>query len=138
VIVGFPGESEADHAETRALIEELPYTYLHVFPYSVRDRTVAASLPDRVPGNVAARRSRELREIALEKGRAHRCRRVGQGADVVVEGSADAPTLALTGDYLRVEIEGAVRPGDRFVTTLRSRGERLIADAPVRSSAGAG
>lgn len=140
VIVGFPGETEADHAETRALIEELPYTYLHVFPYSVRDQTVAASLPDRVPGNVAAERSRELREIALEKGRAHRRSRVGQTADLVVEGagaSGGAPPVALTGDYLRVEIEGPVRPGDRFVAPLRSREERLIARRPDRGS-GAG
>jgi len=130
VIVGFPGEAEADHADTRALIEELPYTYLHVFPYSVRDRTVAASLPDQVPGDVAARRSRELREIALEKGLAHRRNRVGQKADLVVEGagrSGGARILALTGDYLRVEVEGAARPGDRFVTTLRSRDGRLVA-----------
>ena len=135
VIVGFPGETDADHAETRALIEELPYTYLHVFPYSVRDKTVAASLPDRVPGDVAARRSRELREIVLEKGRVHRRCRVGQRADVVVEGAgrsehaggfAAAPALGLTGDYLRVEIVGAARPGDRFVTRLCAEGERLL------------
>jgi len=141
VIVGFPGETEADHAQTRALIEELPYTYLHVFPYSVRDRTVAASLPDRVPGDVAARRSRELREIAFEKGRAHRRARVGQRADVVVEGgggsegSEDACTRGLTGDYLRIEIDGAARPGDRFVTKLLAREERLVAHPPARRRA---
>ena len=50
IIVGFPGEGEAEFEETRALVEELPYTYLHVFPFSVRPGTAAAELPDRVTG----------------------------------------------------------------------------------------
>ncbi|MFV1987129.1 MAG: MiaB/RimO family radical SAM methylthiotransferase [Gemmatimonadota bacterium] len=136
IIVGFPGETEEHHAETRALVEELPYTYLHVFPYSVRDRTAAASLPERVPGDVAAARSRELREIGVDKGIAYRRSRAGGEADLVVERSASdgGPAVALSGDYLRVDVRGDVAAGDRVVARLRAEGDRLVADV---ASAGA-
>ena len=107
IIVGFPGETEADHALTRALVEELPYTYLHVFPYSVRDGTAAADLADRVPAHVAAERSRDLREIGVSKGTAYAAGRVGTEALVAVE----TETGGLTGDYLRVSVAGPAAPG---------------------------
>ena len=102
IITGFPGETEEDHAQTMALVEELPFTYLHVFPYSVRDGTLAASYTDRVPGDVSAARSRELRELAHEKGLRYRRQRAGQAAELVVEEGG----YALTEDYLRVRLEG--------------------------------
>ena len=68
IITGFPGETDADHASTVALVEELPFTYLHVFPYSPRDGTVAAELPGPVPQRVSRERGRELRELAERKG----------------------------------------------------------------------
>lgn len=138
IIVGFPGEGEEEFEETRALVEELPYTYLHVFPYSVRDGTVAASLPDRVPGDVAAARSRTLRELALRKGRAYEEARAGAMADIVVEGRDDR-VAGVTGDYLRVELLGRATPGDRFSARLGGRAGRLTAevpaDAPARAAA---
>jgi threonylcarbamoyladenosine tRNA methylthiotransferase MtaB len=101
VITGFPGEREEDQALTRALVEELPFTYLHVFPFSPRDGTPARDLPDPVPQRVAGERSRELRELALEKGKRYRAGRVGGSAAVVLEGDGG---WALTEDYLRVEV----------------------------------
>ena len=105
VITGFPGESEADHADTRALVEELPYTYLHVFPYSPRAGTAASDLQavQPVPQRVAAERARELREMAATKGAAYRARRVNERAEVTLESGA---SLALTEDYLRVRVAG--------------------------------
>jgi threonylcarbamoyladenosine tRNA methylthiotransferase MtaB len=100
VIAGFPGEAESDHRATRELIRELPFTYLHVFPWSPRQGTHAATLPDRVPRETAAARARELREIGIEKGTAHAAGRVGERALVAVE----SETMGLTGDYLRVRL----------------------------------
>ena len=100
IIVGFPGETDEDHAQTRELVEQLPFTYLHVFPYSVRDGTHAASLPDRVPGDRAAERSRELRQIAHDKGVLYQQSRVSHVAEIVVE---DA-NWGVTEDYLRVRV----------------------------------
>jgi len=100
VITGFPGETDEDHGETMALVEELPFTYLHVFPFSPRDDTIASDLSDPVPQRVAGERSRELRGLAQEKGRVYRDRRSGEEARVVLEGRGG---WALTEDYLRVE-----------------------------------
>ena len=110
VIRGFPGETGGDHAAIRALIEELPYTYLHVFPYSPREGTAAAALhaAEPVPQRVAGERARELRELAERKGAAYRASRAGQAAEVTLEAGG---TQALTGDYLRVRIAGRGGPG---------------------------
>jgi threonylcarbamoyladenosine tRNA methylthiotransferase MtaB len=109
VITGFPGETHQDHADTLALVQELPFTYLHVFPFSPRDDTVAAELnrSTPVPQRVAGERARELRLLAQVKGEAYRGARAGQEATVVLE-SGDQ---ALTEDYLRVRLRGP-RPDD--------------------------
>lgn len=109
VITGFPGETDEDHSSTRALIEELPFTYLHVFPFSPRDHTVAAELQREmpVPQRIAAERARDLRNLAQAKGEVYLQRRVGARVQVALEGSAARGTLkALTEDYLRVEVTG--------------------------------
>lgn len=67
VMVGFPGETDADFHQTRAMIEALPFTYLHVFTYSARPGTPAASMRNQVPVEIARERNRLLRELASEK-----------------------------------------------------------------------
>ena len=106
IITGFPGETEADHASTAALVEELPFTYLHVFPFSPRDGTVAADLHTEmpVPQRVAGERSRELRERVAAKAEGYLRRRDGGRARVVLESGGSA----LTEDYLRVRVAGPV------------------------------
>ena len=123
IITGFPGEREEDHRRTVRLVEELPFTYLHVFPFSPRDGTLAADLAGPVAQRVAGERSRELRMLAEEKGRAYRGARLGGRAVVVVEGRGGT---ALTGDYLRVEARGAPRgDGGLLAGTLRGDGDHL-------------
>jgi len=125
VITGFPGETAEDHAETRALIEELPYTYLHVFPFSARQDTVAAGLPDPVAPPVAAERARELRELARVKGLRYRAGRLGTEARVVVEGGEQG----LTEDYLRVRVSGAVPESGIIQGPLRGSASDLYIEA---------
>lgn len=100
IITGFPGETDEDHRATMRLVEELPFTYLHVFPFSSRDNTVAAELSDPVPHRVSGERSRELRELGQLKGARYRLGRAGEQVQIVIEGRG----FALTGDYLRVEV----------------------------------
>jgi threonylcarbamoyladenosine tRNA methylthiotransferase MtaB len=127
VITGFPGETGTDHESTRDLVMELPFTYLHVFPYSPRDGTSAVELPDPVPQRIAGDRARELRSLAEAKGRRHRAARVGTRARVVLEGVGGS---GLTGDYLRVESEhGAVGPRGVVEGVLREQGDHLRIDA---------
>ncbi len=101
VITGFPAETAADHAQTTSLVEELPFTYLHVFPWSPRDGTVAAEMPGRLPQRISWERARELRALGAEKGAHHARRRGGEPVEVVMEGHRGS---ALTGDYMRVKV----------------------------------
>ncbi len=128
IITGFPGETEADHIATRELVQELPFTYLHVFPFSPRSGTVAADLPDPVPQRIAGERSRDLRTLALEKGRTHQARRAGCAAVVVVEGDG---STGLTEDYLRVAVRHGtgLSPTSGLVrATLQGLPDRLYID----------
>jgi MiaB/RimO family radical SAM methylthiotransferase len=70
LLAGFPGETEAQAAETRDFVAALPLTYAHVFPYSARPGTPAASFPDQVPGPERAARAARLRGLAEARKRA--------------------------------------------------------------------
>lgn len=126
VIAGFPGESEDDHVSTLELVRALPFTYLHVFPYSARPGTAATRLPHQVDGNVSRRRASELRHTSDEKARDHRKRRSGDTADVVVvRGDRQE---GLTEDYLQVDLEGPrLARGSRIAARLVERGDRMVA-----------
>jgi threonylcarbamoyladenosine tRNA methylthiotransferase MtaB len=101
VIVGFPGETDDDHRATYEMIEALPFTYVHVFPYSDRDRTDAVAMLDHVAPQVKAARSLEIRELVRRKADAYRRSRIDTLARVVLEGDERSVT-AVTGDYLKM------------------------------------
>ena len=111
VMVGFPGETDAEFEATRRMIEELPLTYLHVFTYSARPGTPAATMRDQVPVHEARERNRILRELAAEKKLAFMRGFVGaelQAITLNVVGS-DAGgefTEALTDNYLKLRLRG--------------------------------
>ena len=129
VIAGFPGETEADHAATLALVGRLPFTALHVFPYSPRPGTAATRLPDPVAPAVAQRRAAELRALASAKSEAYAAARVGGAADVVVIGDG-ARRSGMTEDYLTVALADPAQPrGARVAARLDSVGGRLTATA---------
>ncbi len=85
LIAGFPGETDADHRETVAVVESLPLAYLHVFPFSARPGTAAAGLASRVPGPVVRARTRELLEMSGRRWRAFLASQAGRELEVVVE-----------------------------------------------------
>jgi len=120
IIAGFPGESDADHRQTVLLVEALPFTYLHVFPYSERPGAAAGRLAARVPPGTIRDRARQLRECGEAKARAHRAHREGQRADGVVSGRGAGKVEVLTEDYLSVYLptdDWNGRP--RFEVTVR-------------------
>ena len=119
VIAGFPGETEADHCTTVALVEALPFTYLHVFPFSVRPDAPAARLSDQLSPATVHGRARELRELGEAKQHAYRASRVGQTADGVVSGHGAGKVELLTQDYLSVYLPTAEWDGHpRFEVTV--------------------
>jgi threonylcarbamoyladenosine tRNA methylthiotransferase MtaB len=127
VIAGFPGEDDADHRATMDLVRALPFTSLHVFPYSPRPGTAAERLPSRVHGAVVTRRASELRALGEAKAAEHRARRAGGSADVVVVGVAPR-RAGLTQDNLAVAIVGASPPRRaRVRATLETAGGELVA-----------
>ncbi len=107
VMVGFPGETKAEFDETRRMIDEMPFTYLHVFTYSARPGTAAAEQPGQVPVAVARERNRVLREIAFGKKAAFMRSLVGTVVEAITlqSGGADFAE-ALTVNYLKVRISG--------------------------------
>jgi threonylcarbamoyladenosine tRNA methylthiotransferase MtaB len=125
VMVGFPGEMDGDFEETRSLIDSLPFTYLHVFPFSRRPGTPADKIPGQVNGAVIRERARVLRELGAQKNRRFRERQLRGVLEVVTLGG-EAPgsaawnaalggTIALSDNFLDVFIPGERWPGNRLL-----------------------
>jgi len=138
VMVGFPGETAADFAATLALLESLPLAYLHVFPYSRRPGTLAATFPGLLPPPVLKDRARLLRQLSRSLKLRFLDRQVGALAQVVVEGTAPGHSgclLGLSANYLRVIFPGPAAWINtvRRVRLLARRGDHLLA-APVHDS----
>jgi threonylcarbamoyladenosine tRNA methylthiotransferase MtaB len=111
VMVGFPGETEAEFEDTRQLIEDLPFTYLHVFTYSPRPGTPAAQMKNQIPVPIARERNRILRELASEKKLAFMRRFIGKTVDAITlnvcGNDADGEfTECLTDNYLKLRLHG--------------------------------
>ncbi len=111
VMAGFPGETEFEFEETRRMIEALPFTYLHVFTFSARPGTPAATMPNQTPVRVARERSHILRELAAEKKLAFMRLFVGDTIEAITlkvasENSDGAWTEALTDNYLKLRLRG--------------------------------
>ena len=107
LMVGFPGETDVDFEETRRMIEELPFTYLHVFTYSARPGTPAASLPNQVDIKVARERNRILRDLASQKKLAYMKSFVGKTIEAITLNVFDGGyTEALTDNYLKLRLAG--------------------------------
>jgi threonylcarbamoyladenosine tRNA methylthiotransferase MtaB len=111
VMVGFPGETDSEFEATRRMIQDLPFTYLHVFTYSARPATPAAQMKNQVPVHIARERSRTLRELASEKKLAFMRTFVGKSLEaitlnVVERDPAGEFTEALTDNYLKLRLKG--------------------------------
>ncbi|MBC7446941.1 MAG: tRNA (N(6)-L-threonylcarbamoyladenosine(37)-C(2))-methylthiotransferase MtaB [Hymenobacteraceae bacterium] len=106
VIVGFPGETDADFRQTYEFLAGLPITYLHVFPYSERANTPAATLPGRVPERVRSERTEQLRQLSERKRRAFAEAHLGTVARVLIEADLNAAGQleGYTENYIRVAV----------------------------------
>jgi threonylcarbamoyladenosine tRNA methylthiotransferase MtaB len=114
IIVGFPGETDETFERSIEYFASLPLTYFHVFPFSVRRGTVAASLPDPVPGDVKKARARRMRELGAEK-KADFCRGfLGRELSVLIEEQSDKKTGGRRG-FSRNYLPVMVLDGDDLV-----------------------
>jgi threonylcarbamoyladenosine tRNA methylthiotransferase MtaB len=117
VIVGFPGETHEDFLETYQFLNELPISYLHVFPYSERANTLAPGLPGRVPERVRTERTTQLRSLSEKKKRFFYEQHAGFETEVLFEDDVtDGRVEGYTPNYIRVAAKydpllvGEIRP----------------------------
>lgn len=104
VIVGFPGETDAHFIETYNFLNTLDISYLHVFTYSERDNTEAASMPGEVAGNVRAKRSKMLRGLSVKKRRAYYESQLGTTRTVLFESeNKEGYIHGFTENYVKVK-----------------------------------
>jgi len=137
VLCGFPGETEEDHRATLALVEHTPFTYLHVFPFSMRPGTAATRLGAGVPAPVIEQRAAELRATARQKADAYRARRAGGAADVVVT-RGGARCEGITEDFLTIRIAHPVPRGSRLRARLTNEAGSLLGTPEAVESASLG
>ena len=107
IITGFPGESEAEFAESLEFVRSLEFADGHVFTYSARPGTAAARMPAQVPHPIRKERNAQMRAVLAQSAAAYQARFVGQVLPVLWEAaSALGPqgweVSGLTGNYLRV------------------------------------
>jgi len=141
IIVGFPGETEADFQETMRVVRESRFSSAFTFQYSKRPGTPAAALPDQVPPDVVKDRYGRLVDLVNEIAWAENKKQVGRTVELMVaegEGRKDAETHRLTGrapDNRLVHFNGAgveARPGDMVTVEITyAAPHHLVADGPV-------
>jgi len=133
VMVGFPGETDVDFEQTRRMVEELPFTYLHVFTYSARPGTPAAEMKNHVSLQVARERNRVLRDLAAEKKAVFMRSFVGQEVEAITlqsqsAGSDDGSfTETLTENYLKLRLRGEHQSNE----WIRARVEHVDGDSMI-------
>jgi threonylcarbamoyladenosine tRNA methylthiotransferase MtaB len=128
VMVGFPGETDADFEETRSLIASLPMTYLHVFTFSARPGTPAAEMPGQVHPQVMKERNRVLRELAASKKRVFQEGFIGQTLQAITLTNYDGSrTEALTDNFQKMWLGGKYEANQSLLAKiLEIDGDALV------------
>ncbi len=127
LVVGFPGETDADAAATLGFLEESPLTYLHVFPYSDRPGTEASGMSGKVDGRCVRERARAVREAGaalVERFRAAQVGTVRPGLTLAQAGG----TVVLTDNYLRVRVPVERPENERVRVRITAAGETLAGE----------
>jgi threonylcarbamoyladenosine tRNA methylthiotransferase MtaB len=131
VMVGFPGETDAEFERTRSFIESLPFTYLHVFTYSSRPGTPSAAMPDQVPVQAARERNHILRELAARKKREFQQQFIGRELQAITLTNRTADrTEALTDNFQKLFVAGPLEANQLITCRIESiEGDALIGTA---------
>jgi threonylcarbamoyladenosine tRNA methylthiotransferase MtaB len=117
VIVGFPGETDADFEMSAHYLAASPLSHLHVFPYSDRPGTEASAMAGKVPGPVTRARGARLRQIGTAKSAGFRAAQVGTVRPGL---TLEDGTLVVTDNYLKVRIPAGSKRNERVRVRLTS------------------
>ena len=133
VMVGFPGETDEDHQTSARFIESLPFTYLHVFPYSSRSGTPAAEQSGHLNGRISRERSREIRTTMAAKRAAFMKAQVGGTLSVVtLEENSGGTRFAVSSNFLKVALPGAgLAPNRLLEVRITGYGDNLLSGTTV-------
>ena len=128
LITGFPGETEADQAETLAFIEQCAFSAMHIFPYSRRPGTPADAMPGQCTRAVKAKRAHEAQQLAERMHRAYLEASVGQTLPVLFE-TGEEGSLGHSDTYLLVKVPEQGLQGQLLDVTITGvDGERLVGE----------
>jgi threonylcarbamoyladenosine tRNA methylthiotransferase MtaB len=116
VIVGFPGETDAEFQETFDFCREIQFARIHVFPFSPRPATTAAAMPDQVPAALKKERSNLMLTSSKESVRGFQQQFVGKTMDVLWEQQSGGVWSGLTGNYIKVYTRSAAVLTNRIIT----------------------
>lgn len=136
VITGFPGEGNREFKNTMNVLESLPLSYIHVFPYSYRPGTKASEMPDTVSTRDKKERSSMLRGLSMAKKRAYMERQIGKTLDAVIEERVDEyHCIGITGNYLKLKV-ATKENRQRDIVPVRVCGfaDEMLAGHPYKSS----
>src|SRR6266436_6397373 len=131
VIAGFPGETDAEHAETVAFIERLPLSYLHVFSFSQRPGTRAADLPNQVPPPLLKSRARELRALGQQKAQEFRRSQLGRVLRVLtLRQSEQSPetTPAISSNYMQLQLSQKLLANEWVNVRVSERENKIVGE----------
>ena len=138
IIVGFPGETEAEWRQTLDFAAQMEFGHIHIFAYSPREGTKAAGMPDQVGRDIKRERSRQLHALGAVSRRRVLEAALGSGYPVLIEGRRDAESAkawsGYTPNFLRVELhdDSGVDLENRILqvtaTGVSADGERLIVE----------
>src|SRR6266853_671068 len=131
VIAGFPEETDAEHAETVAFIERLPFSYLHVFSFSQRPGTQAADLPNQVPPPLVKSRARELRALGEQKAQDFRRSQLGRVLRVLTlrqpEQSPET-TPAISSNYMQLQLSQKLLANEWVNVRISERENKIVGE----------
>jgi threonylcarbamoyladenosine tRNA methylthiotransferase MtaB len=134
VITGFPGEKDDDFKSTYELLEGLPISYLHVFPYSRRPDTPAAGYKEQVAESIKNERSRKLINLGLELKKDYLLSQLNRTLDVIIESkrTTDGFYRAISDNYIRTLITGkGLLPGQRIKVTVKEVCDLTLICSPL-------
>ena len=116
MMVGFPGETEADFEDSLDLVQQVGFSKVHIFSYSRREGTAAASMPGHIPKKIIKQRSQRLREAATAQALRHRRKFIGTIQQVLVERfyPQQRTAVGLTNNYLKCELHCPAGTGDKL------------------------
>ncbi|TAL22108.1 MAG: tRNA (N(6)-L-threonylcarbamoyladenosine(37)-C(2))-methylthiotransferase MtaB [Nitrospirae bacterium] len=134
IIVGFPGEGEAEFQNTYKLLEVLPISYMHIFPFSARPGTKALKMPDNTPFQLKKKRARVLDDLNGRKKVEYMTKQLGKTLNVLVEENYDGVCCGTSGNYLKIAMpQGACSRGTLVNARVEGFREGQLVGVPIIS-----